>query len=110
MYLVVSKGGTMAVGKSDLVDVITADHRAVEGVFLELESGRGSPEQRRDLADYMTAELTRHSVAEEQHMYPAAREALADGDIVADHRLHEHAQAEHVMKDLDGLEATDPRF
>jgi hypothetical protein len=43
-------------------------------------------------------------------MYPAAREALPDGDKVADHELEEHAEAEKVMKQLDGLDPTDPRF
>lgn len=94
----------------DLVSVIVEDHRAVEGVFVELEARTGTPEHRRDLADHVIAELVRHSVAEEQFMYPAAREVLADGDTVADHELEEHADAEKVMKDLDGLDATDPKF
>jgi hemerythrin superfamily protein len=94
----------------DLLSVILADHREVEAVFTELESGQGSPGHRRDLADHVIAELVRHSVAEEQYMYPAAREVLPDGDQIAEHELEEHAEAEKVMKDLDGLDATDPRF
>lgn len=58
----------------------------------------------------MIAELVRHSVAEEEFMYPAAREVLDDGDELADHELEEHAEAERLMKDLDGLDPTDPRF
>ncbi|TDP96730.1 hemerythrin domain-containing protein [Labedaea rhizosphaerae] len=94
----------------NLIDVIIADHRAVEQVFTELESGAGTPEHRRDLADHVIAELVRHSVAEEQYMYPAAREALPDGDQIADHELEEHAAAERLMKDVEGLEPTDPQF
>lgn len=94
----------------DLIDVIVADHRALEEVFAELESGRGSPDHRRDLADHVIAELVRHSVAEEQHMYPAAREALPDGDSIVDHEIEEHAEAERVMKSLDGLDASRPEF
>jgi len=95
---------------SNLISVITQDHREVEAVFQELESGKGSPEHRRDLADHVIAELVRHSVAEEQYMYPAAREALEGGDELVDHELEEHAEAEKLMKDLDGLDPTDPRF
>ncbi|EME60836.1 hemerythrin HHE cation binding domain-containing protein [Amycolatopsis decaplanina DSM 44594] len=58
----------------------------------------------------MIAELVRHSIAEEQHMYPAARKHLPDGDEVADHEIEEHAEAERVMNDLIGLEPTDKRF
>jgi hemerythrin superfamily protein len=94
----------------DLITVIVDDHHAVERVFGELESKSGTPQHRRDLADHVIAELVRHSVAEEQYMYPAARKYLPDGDKLADHELEEHAEAERVMKDLAGLDATDPRF
>jgi hemerythrin-like domain-containing protein len=96
--------------QADLISVITADHRAVEGIFRELESGSGTPEYRRELADHAITELVRHSVAEEQFMYPAARRRLRDGDELADHEIEEHAEAERVMKDLENLPATEPRF
>jgi hemerythrin superfamily protein len=98
------------VTNENLISVITEDHREVEAVFQELESGEGTPEHRRDLADHVIAELVRHSVAEEEYMYPAAREALEGGDELADHELEEHAEAEKLMKQLDGLDPTDPRF
>ncbi len=43
-------------------------------------------------------------------MDPTAREALADGDRIADHELEEHAEAKKVMKDLDGLDPSDSKF
>ncbi|PRX99675.1 hemerythrin domain-containing protein [Allonocardiopsis opalescens] len=94
----------------DLIEVIISDHREVEAVFAQLEAPGTPPEHRKRLADHVIAELVRHSVAEEQYMYPAARRALPDGDEIADHEIEEHAEAERVMKDLEGLEPTDPRF
>lgn len=99
-----------ATESEDLISVIVSDHRAVEQVFVELESSQGTPEHRRQLADHVITELVRHSVAEEQHMYPAARKALPNGDEVVDHELEEHAEAEQVMKDLEGLDPRDPKF
>ncbi|OZM77183.1 hemerythrin domain-containing protein [Pseudonocardia sp. MH-G8] len=96
--------------RKDVVTVLVDDHRAVERVFGELESREGTPEHRRALADHVIAELVRHSVAEEQYLYPAARKALPDGDELADHEVSEHSEAEQTMKDLDGLDPTDPRF
>lgn len=96
--------------KHDLVSVIVEDHRAVEQVFRELERDSGSPEHRKNLVDHVIAELVRHSVAEEQHMYPAARKHLKDGDEVADHELAEHAEAEKLMKGLEGLGPQDADF
>ncbi|MEV7548452.1 hemerythrin domain-containing protein [Amycolatopsis sp. NPDC089917] len=94
----------------DLVSVITEDHRAFERIFKELESGKGGDQHRKDLADHVIAELVRHSVAEEQHMYPAARKHIPDGDDVVGHELEEHAEAERVMSELIGLEPKDKRF
>ncbi|WP_037306220.1 hemerythrin domain-containing protein [Amycolatopsis orientalis] len=96
--------------KHDLISVITEDHRAFERIFKELESGKGGDAHRKDLADHLIAELVRHSIAEEQHMYPAARRHLPDGDEVADHEIEEHSKAERIMKDLEGLEPKDNRF
>ncbi len=96
--------------RSDVVTALTDDHRAVERVFQELESRQGSPQHRRELVDHVVAELVRHSVAEEQYLYPAARKALQDGDQVADHEISEHAEAERTMKDLDGMDPADLRF
>lgn len=96
--------------RSDVITVLTDDHRAVERVFQELESGSDSPEHRRDLTDHVIAELVRHSVAEEEHLYPTARKALSDGDQIADHEISEHAEAERTMDELDGLDPNDARF
>lgn len=93
----------------DLIDVIISDHRQVEQIFTELESSP-PPEVRKQLTEHVITELVRHSVAEEQHMYPMARRVLEDGDQIADHEIQEHAEAEQVMKDLEGLDADDPEF
>jgi hemerythrin superfamily protein len=94
----------------DLIDILLEDHREVEQLFAELESGQGTPERRRDVADAVIAELVRHSVAEEEYLYPTARRILSDGDQIADDELREHAEAERTMKVLEPLDATDPDF
>jgi len=96
--------------EADLVTVIVDDHRAIEGVFVALESGEGNPQGRRDLADHMIAELVRHSIAEEEHMYPAAREHLDGGDEIADHEIKEHTEVERLLKQFEDVDPDDPRF
>ncbi|TDC93403.1 hemerythrin domain-containing protein [Saccharopolyspora aridisoli] len=96
--------------EGDLVAVLTSDHRAVDSAFEKYESGGLSEEQRRDLVDHIITELVRHSVAEEQYLYPAAREHLPGGDELADHEIEEHAEAEKLMKELERLEVSDPEF
>ncbi|NEE01460.1 hemerythrin domain-containing protein [Phytoactinopolyspora halotolerans] len=92
-----------------VIDVIVEDHREVEELFKQLESTSDS-EQLRQLADQVIAELVRHSVAEEQYLYPAFREHLDDGDELADHEISEHSEIEETLKELESLDVTEERF
>jgi hemerythrin superfamily protein len=96
--------------QDDLIGVVVSEHRAAERLFAELIAGAGDPQHRRDLADHLTTELVRHSVAEEMYLYPAARRALPDGDQVADHEIEEHADIERILKDLEGVDPNDRTF
>jgi hemerythrin superfamily protein len=62
------------------------------------------------MADTVIAELMRHSVAEEMYVYPAMREHLPDGESKVQHDLDEHQQLVEVMKELEDVDASDPRF
>jgi hypothetical protein len=53
----------------DVIEILAQDHREVEQMFAELESLRGASAEdakarRKQLADEVTIELVRHSVAE----------------------------------------------
>jgi len=94
--------------KHDLVDDIITDHHEVEAVFKQIQAG--GEEGKRDLVEHVITELVRHSVAEEQYLYPTVRRLLPNGDQLADHELKEHAEAEEVMKAIEKTDAQDPRF
>lgn len=96
--------------QGDLVDVLVTDHENVERAFADYERGGLSSQQRRELVDHIITELVRHSVAEEQYLYPAAREKLPDGDRLADEEISEHAEAENVMQQLEGLDPDETEF
>ena len=96
--------------RKDLIGLIVSDHRAAERLFAELIAGAGDAQHRRNLADHLTTELVRHSVAEEMYLYPAARRALPDGDQVADRGIEEHADIERILKDLEGVDPADRMF
>jgi hemerythrin superfamily protein len=93
--------------QQDLIDAVIADHREVEALFDELDAS-GDARNRGALVERVIVEWVRHSVAEEQYLYPAARKALPDGDEVADHDLGEHAEAEQAMKQLERTDPADP--
>jgi hemerythrin superfamily protein len=93
----------MATQQKDLIDDIITDHREVETLFEEIENTDDTAIQRQ-LVEHVITELVRHSVAEEQYLYPTARRVLPDGDKIADHELEEHAKAEEIMKQLERTE------
>ncbi|MFE5400134.1 hemerythrin domain-containing protein [Streptomyces sp. NPDC056580] len=94
----------------NVVQELTTDHREVEEIFGRIEALPPGSEERKTLADQATIELVRHSVAEEAYLYPAVRKHVEGGDALADKELEDHAEAERIMKDLEGLGADDPKF
>ena len=96
--------------EKNLISVLVHDHREVEDMFTELESGTIDAARRAELRDKVITELVRHAVAEEMYLYPTTRKVLPGGDQLADRELEEHAAAEQVMKDLEKQAPEDPRF
>lgn len=94
----------------DMVTELVKDHREVEEMFTKLEQPNLPADERDNTLQQVITELVRHSVAEEQYLYPTAREALDDGDSIADHEIEEHKTAEQLMKDLERMEPGDTQF
>ncbi|TQK42389.1 hemerythrin HHE cation binding domain-containing protein [Streptomyces sp. SLBN-118] len=94
----------------NVIAELTTDHREVEALFAKIETQPVGDKQRRELADELTMELVRHSVAEEQYLYPAVREHVKGGDEIADKEIADHATVERLLKDLEGLDAHDDEF
>jgi hemerythrin superfamily protein len=93
----------------DVVDVLTADHREATALIADIWA-TAEPQARRDLADTLISELVRHAVAEEMYVYPAMRQHLPDGEAAVEHDIEEHKELETVMKELEAVDATEPRF
>jgi hypothetical protein len=103
----------MADQQHDVIEILEHDHREVEQMFEELESLRGATTEearsrRKDLADQVTIELVRHSVAEEVLVYPEVEDKVSAQE--AQHAREEHAEAEETLHRLEKLDADDPAF
>jgi hemerythrin-like domain-containing protein len=87
----------------DGIDVLISDHRRVEELFARLEGLQvratgGEPAllfERKQLVDHVGGELSRHSVAEQTHVYPLVRRLL--GDELAERELAEHREVEKTL-------------
>ena len=93
----------------DVVDVLTADHQAMLELLQDMRQATHA-EHRRDTADTVIAEIVRHSVAEEMHVYPAMKEHLPNGAEEVEHDVQEHDELDEVMKRLEDVPADDGRF
>jgi len=99
--------------RRDVIEVLEHDHREVEEMFRELESLRGATTdegraRRKAVAEQVTIELVRHSVAEEVLVYPRVADKVSQEEV--EHAREEHAEAERTMARLEGLDADDPGF
>ncbi len=103
----------MADEQRDVIEVLEHDHREVEQMFAELESLRGASTEeaksrRKEVADQVTMELVRHSVAEEVLVYPQVEKKVSAQEV--EHARKEHAEAEETLHRLEKLDADDPAF
>ena len=93
----------------DVVDILTADHREMLELLARVEASP-DPEQRRDLVETAIAEVMRHAVAEEMYVYPAVEKHMPNGAEEVEHDKREHDEIVQVMKQIEDVDAADPRF
>lgn len=91
---------------ANVVDLILADHREVEGLFERMKS---DPDQRPMLVPVVSALLIAHSRAEEAEVYPVARDEAGKEDDVA-HSQEEHAEAEELLERLKSADHGSDEF
>ncbi len=94
----------------DLITELVKDHDEARTIFTRLREGGAAGAEREDLVGQMIFKIVKHSIAEEAHLYPLVREALPEGDRIAEHELSEHAEVEEALKALEQLDPADPRY
>ncbi|KAA0013859.1 hemerythrin domain-containing protein [Billgrantia pellis] len=99
------RNGTVA----DVVDILTIDHRQMEELLGRIQH-TPEPDQRRELADTLIAEVMRHAVAEEMHVYPVIEKYVPNGTDDVQHDKQEHDEIVQVMKQLEDADTSDPTF
>ncbi|MET9080284.1 hemerythrin domain-containing protein [Streptomyces sp. NPDC004237] len=94
----------------DAIAELMTDHREVEEMFARIQAMPGGGQELRDVVDQVTIELVRHSIAEEEYLYPAVRKHVDGGDRIADKELADHAQVEKLLKELEKTDTGDPKM
>lgn len=99
----------MATRDPDVVDILTADHREMIELIEKIQKTDDAKE-RRSLADAVTAEVMRHSVAEELFVYPEYERSVPGGTDEVGHDKEEHQEIEETLKKLEGVDSQDAEF
>ncbi|MFE0678345.1 hemerythrin domain-containing protein [Streptomyces sp. NPDC058867] len=91
----------------DVIAELMTDHREVEEMFTRIKGMPGGGQELRDVVDEVTIELVRHSIAEEEYLYPAVREHVTGGDRIADKEISDHGRVEELLKHLEKTDTQD---
>lgn len=96
-----SEGSIMA---NDILEILTEDHRRVEGILKTLENER-DPDECLSLLNDLSLELVPHMRGEERVLYPRVQQEPAGGAIEDEAEEH-HAMAEELLGELVGMALT----
>lgn len=89
-------------GQIDAITLLSSQHREVEHLWGELKTAQGTGDERsQELANRIIELLSRHDAIETMLLYPALRQAGADGDAMADAALEEHQEIRELLKQAD---------
>ena len=92
----------------DAVELLETDHAEVEQMFVQIES-LPEGDSRTQLIQGVIRELSVHATIEEQVLYPAVREALPDGEALAQEAIDEHQQVKETLSAIERADAPTER-
>jgi hypothetical protein len=100
---------------TDVFDVLAADHAEVKLMLAELEAGPagGSENElllRKKMTEQLVIEESRHEALEEMYFWPAVREHVQGGDVLADEAIGQEQEGKQVLDELDKADASDAGF
>jgi hemerythrin-like domain-containing protein len=103
---------------ADVFDVLARDHAEVKRMLAELEHrpaiGTGAVDDqqllRKKMAEQLVIAESGHEALEEMYFWPAVREHMTNGDILADEATGQEREGKQVLDQLDKADADDPRF
>lgn len=97
--------------KTDVISLLTDDHKKVKKMFKDFEKmkGSGSDDELSALVEDICSELNLHAEAEEAIFYPAVREEITDINLVDEAEV-EHAELKELVSQLQSMSADDPKY
>lgn len=94
--------------EQDAIDLLKADHRAVEALFTEFENADKRSKLR--IAKDICAELEVHAKIEETVFYPAAKSSVKNSEDLVNEGIVEHEGIKRLVKMIPTLTTADEFF
>jgi hemerythrin superfamily protein len=88
------------------IDLLKQQHREVEKLFKKIE--KAGPEEKEKLFDELADSLAVHAAIEEQHFYPATKDARTEE--LLEEAVEEHLSVKRIIADLLEMEPDDAQF
>ena len=92
--------------EGDVIRILLEQHARIRELFSDVKSAEG--EHKEQAFDELRALLAVHETAEEMVLRPVSKSAAGEG--VADARNEEEAEANKVLKKLEGLDCSSAEF
>lgn len=101
----------------DAITLLREDHLKVLAMLDELEKGISAAvvdadrqRARKQLVTELVIAESQHEAVEEEYFWPAVRDALPDGNELADRAIEQEDAAKHLLHDLDRASADHADF
>jgi hemerythrin superfamily protein len=88
------------------IDLLKQQHREVEKLFKKME--KAGPDEKEKLFDELADSLAVHAAIEEQHFYPATKDARTEE--LLQEAVEEHLSVKRIIADLLEMEPDDAQF
>lgn len=98
--------------KSDAVELLTADHRAIEALFDRFDAlclRDAAHAEKRQVADAICVALSVHAQIEEEFFYPAMRSASNDAAMIDEVEV-EHLMAKDLIAQISSMQPADALY
>jgi hemerythrin superfamily protein len=93
----------------DAIQFLLKDHRAVRQLFRRF-GGTRNKAAKKNVAERLIIELSKHAAVEEQLLYPAVRQMVDDSDPLVLRCLEEHHVAKLTLEELSNLDPEHERY
>src|SRR5262245_9389952 len=97
-------------GKDDAIKLLKADHKEVSDMVEKYENGRLSQDRKLAIEKQICLALTVHAQIEEEIFYPAARDAMRDGEDLLDEAEVEHGSIKELVAAIEDGSPDDELF